>query len=325
MIKFSVIIPVYNVELYINKCIDSILGQTYSNFELILIDDGSLDNCPAICDKYASQDNRVIVIHKENGGLSSARNVGIKHAKGDYIIFLDSDDYWNSNLALDIVYRELRHEVDILFFGRKEYNVLTGRFIDTYNFYDCKLIETSTRDVIFKYLLKNKLFPGSAWVTVTRRALIIEENIYFTEGIKAEDFDWLINLFLKSKTFKALNQTFYVYLINRQGSITATTDTKSIDDMLFTIDKWLPRLNQAKDIDRSMLSHLAYLFSIILYNVSKISVNEYIRYQDDLKKLLPILKFSLIPKIRVIHLLSYCIPLRLLIKSIKIIYEFKKN
>ena len=89
----SVIVPVYNVEKYINRCIESVLAQTYRNFELILVDDGSPDNCGAICDDYASKDRRIRVIHKENGGVSSARNAGLDSAGGDYILFVDSDDY----------------------------------------------------------------------------------------------------------------------------------------------------------------------------------------------------------------------------------------
>ena len=92
MQKISIIIPVYNVEKYIRKCVDSILSQTYKNLEIILVDDGSLDNCGKICDQYAKIDNRVVVIHKQNGGLSSARNIGIEKATGEYLMFVDSDD-----------------------------------------------------------------------------------------------------------------------------------------------------------------------------------------------------------------------------------------
>lgn len=93
MQKLSVIVPVYKVEPYIHKCVDSILGQTYTNLEVILVDDGSPDNCGKICDEYAAKDKRVKVIHKKNGGLSDARNAGIDISTGDIIGFIDSDDY----------------------------------------------------------------------------------------------------------------------------------------------------------------------------------------------------------------------------------------
>ena len=94
----SIIVPIYNVEQYISKCIESILAQTYRDFELILVDDGSPDNCGKICDEYAKQDSRVHVIHQENSGLSAARNAGIDDAKGEYIMFVDSDDFITDNM-----------------------------------------------------------------------------------------------------------------------------------------------------------------------------------------------------------------------------------
>ena len=89
----SVIVPIFKVEDYLRKCVDSVINQTYKNLEIILVDDGSPDNCPKICDEYANQDSRIKVIHKENGGLSDARNAGMKIAKGEYVSFIDSDDY----------------------------------------------------------------------------------------------------------------------------------------------------------------------------------------------------------------------------------------
>ena len=102
----SVIIPVYKVEEYINRCIDSVINQTYKNLEIILVDDGSPDGCPKICDEYAKKDSRIRVIHKQNGGLSDARNVGIDNANGKYITFIDSDD-WIPIDSINILYKNL--------------------------------------------------------------------------------------------------------------------------------------------------------------------------------------------------------------------------
>ena len=97
-LMISVIVPVYKVEPYLRRCVDSILAQSYTNLEIILVDDGSPDNCPAICDKYAEKDDRVRVIHKPNGGLSDARNYGMAVATGEYVMFVDSDDWIESEL-----------------------------------------------------------------------------------------------------------------------------------------------------------------------------------------------------------------------------------
>ena len=97
---FSIIIPVYKVEKYLNQCVDGVLSQTFKDYEIILVDDGSPDKSPLICDEYSASDSRVRVIHKPNGGLSQARNEGLNIAKGEYVIFLDSDDYWDNCYCL---------------------------------------------------------------------------------------------------------------------------------------------------------------------------------------------------------------------------------
>lgn len=111
-IFFSVVIPVYNVKDYLEKCVESVLGQTFENFEVILVDDGSSDGCSGLCDRYAGKDNRVRVIHKENGGLVSARNAGIKSASGNYICYVDGDD-WVGDGLLETLYRVLSEQGEL--------------------------------------------------------------------------------------------------------------------------------------------------------------------------------------------------------------------
>lgn len=115
--KVSIIVPVYNVEKYIHKCIDSILAQTYRNLEIILVDDGSPDNCGKICDEYASNDNRIIVIHQKNGGLSAARNAGLNKSTGNFIVFVDSDDYLEISAIEDCIHYIKTNNYDILIFN----------------------------------------------------------------------------------------------------------------------------------------------------------------------------------------------------------------
>jgi glycosyltransferase involved in cell wall biosynthesis len=111
--KISVIVPIYNVEIYLVKCIESIINQTYSNLEIILVDDGSPDNCGEICNYYATKDNRIKVIHKENGGLSDARNVGLDFANGEYINFIDPDDYIHEKFYDTLINLAISHNADI--------------------------------------------------------------------------------------------------------------------------------------------------------------------------------------------------------------------
>lgn len=113
----SVIVPVYNVEKYIDKCINSIINQTYKNLEIILVDDGSPDNCGNICDEYSKKDNRIIVIHKENGGVSSARNIGIKNAKGKWITFVDSDDWIENDYVEKLSKIGIQNKAEVVLCG----------------------------------------------------------------------------------------------------------------------------------------------------------------------------------------------------------------
>ena len=110
----SIIVPVYKVEPYLNKCVDSIINQTYKNIEIILVDDGSPDNCGKICDDYTKKDSRIKVIHKKNGGLSDARNYGIEASIGDYIMFVDSDDYISANMCEILLKTAKKYNADII-------------------------------------------------------------------------------------------------------------------------------------------------------------------------------------------------------------------
>ena len=123
MLVISVIIPVYNVERYLLECIDSVLSQSYKNIEIILVDDGSTDSSSLICDQIKEKSDKVVVIHKQNGGLSDARNAGIQVATGEYILFLDSDDFWDDkNAVFNLVNRVTKTQADVLNFSYKKYH-----------------------------------------------------------------------------------------------------------------------------------------------------------------------------------------------------------
>ena len=134
MVKFSIIIPIYNVERYLETCVNSILTQTYSDYEVILVDDGSPDRCGELCDHYAESDSRVKVVHKVNGGLSSARNAGLDIAMGEYVIFVDSDDYWDDTMALEHIQKNLAESnADLLVFPAKRFYEDENRFTNILN------------------------------------------------------------------------------------------------------------------------------------------------------------------------------------------------
>lgn len=207
----SVIIPVYNVEAYIRRCVDSILGQTYTNLEIILVDDGSTDSSPEICDEYAQLDSRVKVIHKENGGVSSARNYGLKESSGEYLTFVDSDDYLEST-CFEKMYRGMEeNDVDMVVVGWKDQNDKEG-FINKYiNRECCRVFEQNE--------LPSLIFFATVWGHLFRRKDVIsnffDENIFY-----GEDTLFAIKAFFgkPGKRIFVIGAPLYIYKQDREDS-----------------------------------------------------------------------------------------------------------
>lgn len=184
MIRYSVIIPVFRVENYLRQCVDSVLAQSFKNFEVILVDDGSPDNSPAICDEYALRDKRVHVIHKINGGLSSARNAGLDIAQGEYVMFLDSDDWWDDLEALAKIDECLRSvNSDIIIIGMKKYFTRNGMVGDIRMPQKCdkETCTLSHAQILHKYMQSN-IYVACACDKVVRRSLIESHSLRFVQG-----------------------------------------------------------------------------------------------------------------------------------------------
>lgn len=315
-VLFSVIIPVYKVEDYLDKCISSIADQEYKNYEIILVDDGSPDKCPQICDNWAKKEEHIKVLHKSNGGLSSARNAGVCHAKGEYIIFVDSDDYWNTNSALSMISATLNRvkEVDVIVFNNIDYSCISQEGVMCNRKYDIEFMENADKDSVLKYLFTNNLFPGAAWVTVTRREFLLKNKIEFIEGIKAEDIDWLLKVFLQADKFSALNQAFYVYRKYRSDSITGTADAKSIDDILYTLDIWTNWLKdkQYDKIRDNVYGYLSihYMCAVLIYD--NLNAEDKNTCKKKLKKYKKICKYRNSLVIRLVGLLPLAVLSKLL-------------
>lgn len=209
----SVIIPVYNVEKYLDKCIDSIINQTYSNLEIILIDDGSTDNSGKICDKYALLDSRIKVIHKKNGGLSDARNVGIDNANGKYLMFVDSDDFIDYNTICDNINIMKENKADIIIYNRY-YVYDDGKKFLRFPILNSILEFTGLEAIEEMNSFKN--FDMSAWGKIYKKDLF--KCIRFPVGKTSEDFYIMFLLLEKSKKVIYNSKPYYFY-IQRAGSI----------------------------------------------------------------------------------------------------------
>lgn len=202
----SVIIPIYNAEKYLEKCIESILIQTHKDFELILVDDGSKDNSGRICDEYAKKDSRIRVIHKKNAGVSTARNTGIESAKGEFIAFVDSDDWLQKN-SLEILYKEIKAQNADLVAGAFERIVRQGRQrhnIKSKLYYGDEIAENIT-DLI-------SCLAGTVWAKLFRRDIILNENLRFIPEIPScEDSVFLMTYLQFCEKITLKDEIVYTY------------------------------------------------------------------------------------------------------------------
>ena len=210
----SVIVPIYKVEPYLRQCVDSIINQTYKNLEIILVDDGSPDGCPQICDDYAAKDTRVKVIHKENGGLSSARNAGLDIATGDYIAFVDSDDYLETTMYNDLYELIKSQDADV---SVSDIYILKQGKLETYSFKSCKVTVVNNKQDIFCHLIKhNPYVRFEVWNKLFKKSFI--GDIRFKVGQIYEDLYFDRSLLLKAPKLVHIEKPLYVYRENRPGS-----------------------------------------------------------------------------------------------------------
>ena len=218
---FSVIVPIYNVQKYINECLDSILCQSYKNLEIILVDDGSPDSCPAICDDYASKDSRIKVIHQSNKGLSEARNCGIRAATGDYLLFIDSDDKLCDNQAFErlVEFIETAGAGSPVIYcsGSVKFNN------DQTSFNFKPALEDNlclNPDEFICFVRKNNLYMA-AWTFAIRRDFFTEHSLFFYPGIYFEDMEWFPRLLFAKPGLKVnvFQKPYYLYR-NNPASIT---------------------------------------------------------------------------------------------------------
>ena len=248
MILVSIIVPVYNVEKYLERCLDSLVNQTLKDIEIILVDDGSTDSSGRICDEYAKKDKRIKVIHKENGGQCSARNIGLDIAEGQYIGFVDSDDFIKLDMykILYLVMKEYRADIakcnfeDVINGERMKY-----KQSDLITVYDTEGALNNFINEPYKF---NKHFKAIMWDGLYKRQLF--EEIRFPEGFIYEEGFVLPKLFLKSKKLIHIDKNLYYYAQNKNGTMSQGLNEKglkSIDDWkdihYLLYDKY-PKLNK---------------------------------------------------------------------------------
>ena len=303
--KFSIIVPVYKVEDYIGQCVESIMCQDFDDFELILVDDGSPDNCPKICDEYAKKHERIKAIHKKNGGLSDARNCGINAAQGDYICFVDSDDFWGDSSALTKLDEVLcDNKFDIVQYGVRKYWQREDKYEELSQINFSYLNGMPTGEVLEKLVSTGKLLVSAYSMSISRQFLL-EHNLYFKKGIKSEDIEWAFRLFSACPRLAFLNESFYIYRLQRQGSITTVIDYKPMCDCCDIIEDSLIKIDEGSDeLKKPLLSFLMYQLLTVMGLVNYVELKCYER-KEILRRLKVIaeehlLNNTLEPKVKLI-------------------------
>lgn len=264
--KLSIVIPVYNVEQYLQSCVQSVLAQTYRDLQVILVDDGSTDSSGRLCDQLAQQDCRIQVVHKENGGLSSARNAGLEVATGDYVLFLDSDDYYADNQVLDTLVQALSkwEYPDALLFCRMDYYEQLQSFYPETHYDEFIINGFCTPMECFAHLLQSQRFNMSACFQILKRSVLVDNDIQFVVGLRNEDIDWSMQLWHNLQSVKVINLYAYVYR-HRENSITTTLCLQDYESYDYMFDKWKAILLPTDKNDLLYLQYLAYIYPTMVY------------------------------------------------------------
>ncbi len=282
--KLSVIVPVYNVAGYLERSVDCLLRQTYQNLEIILVDDGSTDGSSELCDRFAQKDlQRIKVIHKANGGLSDARNMGMKHATGEYIAFLDSDDYLH-HCAYEIMIHHMETlGADIV---EGEYWKVTDQQEDR-EYWGCG-VDICTRNQALVKMMRWESFDISVWNKVYKRETV--EGIDFPVGKIHEDEFWTYKTYFRAKKLLHVYFPVYYYQQQRSGSILATAfseknyhSTEALLERIEYVKKNAPELLDEANI--SFLTHIYFHLQNFVLN-EKRPAKEWEKYFDYYAKML---------------------------------------
>lgn len=225
-VTVSVVIPVYNVEKYLRECVDSVLRQTYSSYEIILVDDGSIDSSGSICDEYAAKDSRISVVHKANGGLSSARNAGLEKAEGKYVYFLDSDDYIIEDAIQALTEKAENDNSDIVFFDAVSFADDEDDFKVSQNYRRKHSYKTDKGTEVFTKLQKNDEFHSAVPLLFIKKELLEKNNILFKNGIYYEDMLFTYQVFCRAATVSQCADACYYRRYRSNSIMTSRKNTK---------------------------------------------------------------------------------------------------
>ena len=255
MPKISVIVPVYNVENYLRQCLDSIIAQTFSDIEIICVNDGSEDSSRAILETYSQKDNRIKIIDKENGGLSSARNAGMKIAEGEFISFIDSDDWVNSEMLEKLYKNIMALNTDISICAVNLYDETLKKNDSANPYFSLGYFDETFDNRAFSYEDVKPFLTDvcvMAWNKLYRKSFLDRVDAKFPDGLIFEDGPFFFSIFFKTQKVSVVRDRLYNYRINREGSIVQKGGKKFLDiidavELMFNSIKDLPFFDEIKN------------------------------------------------------------------------------
>ena len=258
-ILITVIVPVYNAEKYLKKCIESIIKQQFTNYEILIINDGSTDKSLSICNELKNIYNCIRVINHANQGIGKTRNEGIDNANGKYIMFLDSDDYIEDENFFEKINGIIEKQKDptIIIYGYKKMYEASGKFTEK-NRFECK-----KNDEIINELIRQNYYKGCPWDKIVKKDFIKANKIVFPNGRLSEDIKWCGDIleYAKNSDIQVLNENPYVY-VQRKRSITKSIDEKHINDIIWIFNELIK--NTPSNVEKIEYSYIAYEYSMIL-------------------------------------------------------------
>lgn len=273
--KISIVVPVYKVEEYLPRCIESLVKQTYKNLQIILVDDGSPDNCPKLCDEYAEKDNRIDVIHRENGGLSAARNSGIERVTGDYLLFVDSDDFieLDSCERFANVLKAQSYDVDLIVGVAKENRGNKTSFQKHTNLKENHIYSSS--EFIQKSVKTDEWF-APAWLNLYNAKLFMKNNLRYAEGLYFEDLEIQPKIFLNANKILYIDYPFYNYVLRENSIMTTEFSSKKKQDCFQIIEEWSSIFTNVQDkkLQKSLFYWLSHCY-LHMANHGKITLEKF--------------------------------------------------
>lgn len=296
----SIVIPVYNVEKYLEECINSILQQSLeeNEYEIILVDDGSTDDSGKICDKYTFDYSNIQVVHQKNKGLSGARNTGIKRAIGEYVLFVDADDYIEKESLKRIkeTTLNLKYIPDVTFLNAIKIYPDQKKVPLNDGYVKEKIINKNASDVL-KHIASIIKFPASACTKLFNLSFLKQNDLYFLEGMFSEDVEWTIRVLNLAKTFNCIEEPYYYYRQNRISSITNSIKFQSVSGILHSLEFWE---NTQSENRNEIFSFLSYEYVILLLMFNRIEKEKRNILYTYLLKYKYILKYSKYKKVKIV-------------------------